>query len=222
MTTDIHTPTEQTQTAGALLRQYRESHGLKLEALASTLRVAASKLQSLESDRLDQLPDAMFARALALAVCRHLKADAAPVLAQLPVPDTTRLAPKNELGLNFPLERPSFLPQSSFLVIERFFTPIRWIALAIFVAALVLGLWPDIQPWVVFKNEPAPAAVVVPVAGTATLPDSAESKPDLAATNIVVTTVLSPAVASHAASAALNNSAASGSVSPASGGLNER
>ena len=39
------------------------------------------KLEALEDDRYDQLPDAVFARALASSVCRTLKVDPQPVLA---------------------------------------------------------------------------------------------------------------------------------------------
>ena len=78
MTQEILTPVEASSdasataalpaSAGAVLRGYREAYGLKLDALASTLRVPVAKLQALEDDRLDLLPDAVFARALALAV----------------------------------------------------------------------------------------------------------------------------------------------------------
>ena len=116
----------------------RTDVGLGVDALASAMRVPVAKLQALEDDRLDELPDAVFARALALAVCRQLKTDAAPVLALLPSQDVSRLAPKNERGLDFPLDRPSFLPQSSFVVVARLFTPMRWAALSLLVLALVV------------------------------------------------------------------------------------
>ena len=51
--------------AGALLRQAREAAGLHVAALAVSLKVPVKKLEALESDRLDLLPDAVFARALA-------------------------------------------------------------------------------------------------------------------------------------------------------------
>ena len=65
----------QSTSAGALLRQYREAQGFNLEVLAHALRVAPAKLEALEANHLDALPDAMFARALALAVCRQLKVE---------------------------------------------------------------------------------------------------------------------------------------------------
>jgi cytoskeleton protein RodZ len=196
--------------AGALLRQYREAQGFNLEVLAHALRVAPAKLEALEANHLDALPDAMFARALALAVCRQLKVDAAPVLALLPSQDVSRLAAKNERGLDFPLDRPSFLPQSSFLAVTRMFTPMRWAALVVLVLALAIGWWPEIYGLLVFKDEPAAGTLVVPVASqNIALPSTQEVAPvaDSKSTHVVVTTVHSAAVSAQAASAAIPASA---------------
>src|SRR3989338_10209706 len=70
--------------AGSLIRQAREAAGLHIAALAVALKVPVKKLEALEADRLDLLPDAVFVRALAASVCRTLKIDAGPVLALLP------------------------------------------------------------------------------------------------------------------------------------------
>jgi cytoskeleton protein RodZ len=172
--------------------------------LAQALRVSTTKLEALEADRLDELPDAMFARALTLAVCRQLKTDAAPVLALLPGHDVSRLAAKNERGLDFPLDRPSFLPQSSFFLVARLFTPMRWMALAVLAVALVIGLWPEIHALLVFKDEPAAALVVAPVEETAiALPSTVVAAPvvENGPGNMVVTTVHSAAITAQAASA---------------------
>lgn len=74
----------QPTTAGAWLKNARQQRGLHIAALAVMLKVPQAKLEALEADRFDLLPDATFARALATAVCRALKVDAAPVLALLP------------------------------------------------------------------------------------------------------------------------------------------
>jgi cytoskeleton protein RodZ len=134
-----------TTTAGALLRGYRTDVGLGVDALASAMRVPVAKLQALEDDRLDELPDAVFARALALAVCRQLKTDAAPVLALLPGQDVSRLAPKDERGLDFPLQRPSFLPESGLLMVRAWFTPMRLTALAVLALAFFIAAGPDLS-----------------------------------------------------------------------------
>ena len=72
------------QTAGAWLRAARQQRGLHIAALAAMLKVPQAKLEALESDRYGDLPDATFARALAKAMCRVLKVDAAPVMGLLP------------------------------------------------------------------------------------------------------------------------------------------
>ena len=70
--------------AGAMLRQLREAAGVHTAVLASVLKVPQQKLEALESDQLDQLPDVTFARGLAAAICRAFDADPAPVLARMP------------------------------------------------------------------------------------------------------------------------------------------
>ena len=209
MTEETTTSTTPSTTAGALLRQLREDAGFKLDVLAQALRVSPAKLEALESDHLDALPDAMFARALTLAVCRQLKTDAAPVLALLPTQDVSRLAAKNERGLDFPLDRPSFLPQSSFVAVARLFTPMRWAAVAVLALALVIGLWPEIHALLVFKDEAAAGIVVTPVESAIALPSTESPAPvaDNVSGNMVVTTVHSAAVSAQAASAAAPASA---------------
>ena len=98
----LHTPDHGLpKLGGALLRQAREASGLSVSALASLLKVSTSKLDALESDRWDLLPDIVFARALASSVCRALKIEVAPVLAHFP----TLTAPSmktDESGINAP------------------------------------------------------------------------------------------------------------------------
>ncbi|MCS4295923.1 cytoskeleton protein RodZ [Comamonas sp. BIGb0152] len=72
--------------AGDMLRQAREERGYHLPALAAHLKVSVHKLEALEAGDLAVFPDVVFVRALASAVCRVLKIDPAPVLAQLPKP----------------------------------------------------------------------------------------------------------------------------------------
>ena len=78
-------------TAGTLLRRAREAAGLHVAALAVSLKVPVRKLEALESDRYDLLPDAVFVRALASSVCRTLKIDPQPVLDRLPQTAAPRL-----------------------------------------------------------------------------------------------------------------------------------
>lgn len=71
-------------TAGARLKALREATGMHIGVLSATLKVPQARLEALEGDRLGELPDATFARALAKAVCRVLKVDPSEVLALLP------------------------------------------------------------------------------------------------------------------------------------------
>ena len=76
--------------AGAVLRKARESKGMHISFLANTLRIPVARVKALEEDRWSDLPDLVFARALAQSVCRQLKIEAAPVLAAMPDPDPLR------------------------------------------------------------------------------------------------------------------------------------
>lgn len=92
--------------AGTLLRNARQAQGLHIAALAASIKVSQRKLELLEADRLSELPDATFARALAQTVCRSLKIDPAPVLAALPQAPGYRLTGA-EGGINTPFrDRP--------------------------------------------------------------------------------------------------------------------
>lgn len=129
-------------TAGAMLRAARESAGLHVAALAVSMKVPVKKLEALESDRLDLLPDAVFVRALASSVCRSLKIDAAPVLAKLPQNGAPRLD-AGERGINAPFRAPgdaggvslpSFLKRPAALVV-----------MVLLVAAVVVVMVPEFQ-----------------------------------------------------------------------------
>jgi cytoskeleton protein RodZ len=141
--------------AGTLLRQAREAQGLHIAALAAALKVPQRKLEALERDQWDELPDATFTRALAQAVCRTLKTDPAPVLALLP---RTGQATLDQVtgGLNTPFrERPSAIEPS---VTGLATHPATWIVALLLVAALAVVFWP--QPSVVL----APLAASAPAA----------------------------------------------------------
>jgi cytoskeleton protein RodZ len=75
---------------GAIMRGAREAKGLHISVLATSLRVPVDRIRALETEKWDDLPDLVFARALAMSVCRHLKIDATPVLAGMPDPDPMR------------------------------------------------------------------------------------------------------------------------------------
>ena len=126
-------------TAGGLLRQARQAQGLHIAALAAAIKVVPRKLELLESDQFDQLPDATFTRALAQTVCRTLKIDAAPILALMPPPRGHRLEQVSE-GLNMPFhERPGRLVPKDWANVA---TPALVIAALLVIAAVVMYLMP--------------------------------------------------------------------------------
>src|SRR6185369_17344805 len=92
--------------AGTLLRQAREAAGLHVATLAANLKVPVRKLEALEENRFDELPDAVFVRALASSVCRTLKIDPQPVLERLPQTIAPRLVQDGD-GINAPFHAPS-------------------------------------------------------------------------------------------------------------------
>lgn len=128
--------------AGELLRQARVRAGVELSALAVALKVSVKKLEALESDRYDQLPDAVFVRALASSVCRALKVDPGAVLALLPQSRTPRLD-HDEVGLNTPFHTPGDVAKTPFL--DRLSRPMILAALAVLMGALVLIFFPSTE-----------------------------------------------------------------------------
>ena len=126
--------------AGRLLREARERQGLHIAALAASIKVTQKKLELLEADRFDALPDATFARALALTVCRALKIDSDDVLRLLPPAGGYRLEQVGE-GLNAPFrERPGVLVQRDGTGFA--FGWVFWLTTLILVAAAVVYFLP--------------------------------------------------------------------------------
>ena len=166
-------------TAGGLLRQARLAQGLHIAALAAAIKVVPRKLELLESDQFDQLPDATFTRALAQAVCRTLKVDAAPILALLPPPNGHRLEQVAE-GLNTPFrERPGRLAPKEWTSVAR---PVLWIAALI--VLLTLAVYAVPASWLPFSTaavtrarpvDPAVVPVAVPAAIPVAVPAAASS-----------------------------------------------
>ncbi|MDE2372427.1 MAG: helix-turn-helix domain-containing protein, partial [Burkholderiales bacterium] len=167
-------------TAGALLRAARERQGLHIAALAAAIKVSPRKLDALENDRWDELPDATFARALAQTVCRTLKIDAKPVLDLLPPAAPAVLEAKSG-GLNTPFrDRPG--RDDAGLAVSAI-KPMVWAATLLMVAAVIVYLLPEglLKPAparVVAASAPAPAPASAPaLAAAASAPADAASAP---------------------------------------------
>ena len=153
--------------AGAMLRAARERQGLHIAALAANIKIPQRKLEALEGDRHDELPDATFTRALALTVCRALKIDPAPVLAQLPQSGGKPLADVAG-GLNAPYrERPGRVEPFRLGALRH---PLAWAALLVLAAAAVVllspsGWWQGLMADTALV--PAPASGAAPSASQA-------------------------------------------------------
>lgn len=160
--------------AGALLRAAREKQGLHIAALAAAIKVAPRKLDALENDRWQDLPDATFTRALAQTVCRTLKIDARPILALLPAATVLPLEPVGN-AMNQPFRERSGRDGGGFGTTA--IRPMVWAAAVLMAAALVVYFMP---PEVWTARSPAPASTVVvapalPSAAPASAASAAES-----------------------------------------------
>lgn len=187
--------------AGALLRAARERQGLHIAALAASIKIPQRKLEALEADRLGELPDATFTRALAMTVCRALKIDAAPVLAQLPQVGGNGLTAVTG-GLNAPFrDRPGRADPADFSPVRH---PLYWAALTVLAAAAAVfllpsGWWQGLWPGGMRLPDPATAAAASSApAAPGSLPASAVSPLPSAADSLAAAPV---AMAASAASA---------------------
>ena len=128
--------------AGGLLKQAREAAGLHIAALAVALKVPVKKLEALESDRFDLLPDAVFVRALASSVCRTLKIDPAQVLQRLPQTSSPRLTYQGA-SINAPFRAPGDGPSPS--IWTQISRPAVLAGLILLMGALVLIFFPALK-----------------------------------------------------------------------------
>ena len=170
--------------AGQLLRQAREAARYDIAVLAATLKVPVEKLQALEADRIDLLPDATFARGLASAVCRSLGVNPALVLERMPR-SGHKLANDDE-AINAPFREPTAGVGS--LVGAAMSRQAVWIGVALLLGAVALALLPSIPGRFGGGEAQAPAAasassvvasgsVVTPVAVASAAEGASASSP---------------------------------------------
>ena len=167
-------PAEPAPTAGSLLKAAREREGLHLAVLAATIKVAPAKLEALEKDRYDELPNLTFARALAQSVCRSLKIDPRPVLALLPQAEAPPL--EGAMGsLNTPFQERSSRSDGNGLAWAS--KPMFLAGGLLLLAAVIVGLLPPdwLDRWRAGPaTEAAPAeGVAAPAAPAASVAASA-------------------------------------------------
>ena len=128
------------KSAGTMLREARQARGVHIAALSVSIKVSQRKLELLEQDRLSELPDATFARALAQTMCRSLKIDPAPVLAALPQASGCRLESVDE-GIKLPFrDRPGRHEPASW---SALLSPAVWVPALIVLGAVFVYLMPE-------------------------------------------------------------------------------
>jgi cytoskeleton protein RodZ len=157
---EVQETPEDSKSAGQLLRQAREAKGVHIAALAVSLKVPLKKLEALEADRLDELPDAVFVRALASSVCRALKINPAPVLEQLPKLNTHVLDPVDR-PVNVAFR--SRVDGSAFSALGQLSSTVIVTVALLLLAALGLFFLPDFN----VPTSPSPAHRVISDASTA-------------------------------------------------------
>jgi cytoskeleton protein RodZ len=145
-TVDVGHGAGEQPTAGSILRNAREAAGLHIEALAVALKVPVGKLEALEADRHDLLPDTVFMRALASSICRTLKLDSALVLSLLPQSQSPRLSPTHS-DINTPVKSgagKTFVSGGG----SRHSRGMMFGVLALLLGAAAVFYWPtDFRPW---------------------------------------------------------------------------
>lgn len=125
---------------GAMLRKAREASGLELAILAISLKVPIKKLEALEADRFDLLPDTVFVRALTASVCRTLKIDPTPILEKLPHTMTPSLR-TDESGINTPFR--STRTGSTLVFLNQLSKPFVFSVLALLIGVAILIFLPE-------------------------------------------------------------------------------
>lgn len=220
-------------TAGGLLREAREAAGIHIAALAVSLKVPVKKLEALEQDRFDLLPDAVFVRALASSVCRTLKLDAAPVLGLLPQTNAPKLTYQGT-SINAPFRSPGEGPGPS--IWTQVSRPAVLAGLLLLLAALVLIFLPAVKhdgssgkaesadatmpPGGADAGKPLPVAIAGSGLAKPATPAEASNAPDAAAGTAATAASLSiaalpPAVVNPAPPAASASAPAAAAVAQA-------
>ena len=179
-------------TPGAYLRESREAAGLHLATLAASLKVSVSKLEALEHDQFDLLPDAAFTRALASSVCRMLKLDPAPVLERLPPLSTAKFVAQDR-GINEPFRPRNIGPAPS--VLAQVSRPAVLAGLVLLLGALVLIFLPSLRKEAVLEG----AKSSRPPAGEPTLQYSTQLSLDAKVEDTAAVAALPAASARQAA-----------------------
>ena len=192
-------------TAGALLQQAREEAGLHVSTLAAALKVPVRKLEALEADRFDLLPDAVFVRALAASVCRNLKIEPALILQLLPPTAGPRLAPSGG-GINAPFRSPRDAATPTWR--DQLSRPVFMVVAALLLGALVVALLP-------LRNDEGASEAAAPPPPVLPVPETTTAPAEAAAANATAGADTAGPAAAQPASAAVPATASAPAHAPA-------
>jgi cytoskeleton protein RodZ len=181
---------DSSRSAGSMLRAAREKQNLHIAALAAAIKVSPRKLDALEHDRYDELPDATFTRALAQSVCRTLRIDPQPVLALLPPTDASSLEQVTGT-LNEPFRDRAGRGGRALAVAA--IRPLVWASGALMLAAVVVYFLPT-GAWRPRLDGASPNTTAVP----ALAPAASAAPPVLAAASAPAVAVPEPAASAPA------------------------
>jgi cytoskeleton protein RodZ len=196
------------RSGGEMLRLARENLGLHIAALAVSLKVPVKKLEALEADQFDLLPDIVFVRALTASVCRTLKIDPAPVLEKMPQTSSPYLKAE-ESGINVPFRASAI--GSGMLSRDKLTKPLVWLVVALLLGALGLFLLPLVQHSELLADAGMPGdAVTQPL--PAAMPMATETEAPISIAPAVVPVASAPDVAASALAVAVTGSGATTGV----------
>ena len=126
----------------AAANDHHDARATLVKNLAANLKVPVRKLEALEEDRYELLPDAVFVRALASSVCRTLKMDPQPVLQLLPRTGQPRLVQDTE-HINAPFRTAHDGPAPRWF--DQVSRPVLATVVLLLLGALVLVFLPYVQ-----------------------------------------------------------------------------
>jgi cytoskeleton protein RodZ len=205
-----------------LLRGAREASGMHVAALAVALKVPVVKLEALENDRYELMPDMVFVRALASSICRMLNLDPEPVLSRLPRTGAPRLV-RDIDGINTPFRAPSDAAPPGWRAHLR--QPVFVAVVALLLGALILMLLPDtfgdgksVVKLAITDAGPAVAVTPMDTVQTVIVPSSVSASDASAAKTTEAAPSAAPAnpvLLSTVSSPALENAATGTATSPA-------
>ena len=202
-------PVSDSKSAGAMLREAREAEGLNIAALAVLLKVPVKKLEALEADQFDLLPDIVFVRALAASVCRTLKIEPTHILQSLPQTALPHLK-TDESGINTSFR--SYGGSSSLSFRNQLTRPVVVAVLALLVGVVVIIAWPLGRKAENAFNQKSASLPVIASSATSIALTAANEKP--MTTDVLPTPIVQSLTSASSVAPILNTPVPTASVAP--------